>query len=133
MIRLRVRKLKKDRKHLEAEVQKRTWQIQQDKKQIEKDKKIIEQQAEDLKALDKAKSRFFANITHEFRTPLTLITGPIEQMMARGVPKALRSQMRSVKHNAGQLLTLINQLLDLSKLEGGKMQIKTSTADNCGL
>ena len=49
--------------------------------QIESDKEIIQRQAKELKQLDKAKTRFFSNITHEFRTPLTLIIGPVEQLI----------------------------------------------------
>ena len=126
----RTRKLKKDHRHLENEIQKRTWQIEADKKIIEQDKQLIEQQAEDLKALDKTKSRFFANITHEFRTPLTLIKGPIEQMMANPPsPTTLKKRLSGMQKNTDNLLKLINQLLDLSKLESKQMKVVISYND----
>ena len=129
-VRWRIRKLEKDRSRLESEVQRRTRQIETDKKIIEKDKQIIEQQARDLQALDKAKTRFFANITHEFRTPLTLVTGPLEQMVEKlPSPETVRSNISGVLKNARNLMTLINQLLDLSKLEGGQMKTLLSHGD----
>jgi len=67
--RQRIQRLEIEKENLEIEVKKRTAQI-------EADKKIIEQQAQGLKTLDIAKTKFFSNITHEFRTPLTLILGP---------------------------------------------------------
>lgn len=124
VVRWRIRKLQKDREYLEEEVQKRTHQIEQDKIIIEKDKQIIEQQAAALKALDETKSRFFANITHEFRTPLTLVTGPLEQIIEKDPPSHLKKRLNGVLKNAKQLLGLINQLLDISKMEGNKMQIE---------
>ncbi len=107
--------LKKDKERLEAEVQKRTL--------------TIRKQAEELKELDKAKTRFFSNITHEFRTPLTLIIGPLEQLLERNESRPIRQQLFGVFKNAKQLLTLINQMLDLSKLEGGRMQVEVARGD----
>ncbi len=115
-VRWRVRKLEKDREYLEGEVQNRT-------------RKIAEQ-AEALKALDKAKTRFFANITHEFRTPLTLVAGPVEQMIAKPPPPStLKRKLSGILKNTHNLMHLINQLLDLSKLEGGRMKIEVSHGD----
>ncbi|MCB0374484.1 MAG: response regulator, partial [Sinomicrobium sp.] len=122
-VRWRIRKLEKDREHLEEEVQKRT-------RQIEQDKHIMEQQAEELKALDKAKTRFFANITHEFRTPLTLVAGPIEQIIENPPPtNTLKRKLSAVLNNTRNLMNLINQLLDLSKLEGGRMKVEIAHGD----
>ena len=114
-MRWRVQKLKKDRTRLETEVQNRT-------------RKIAEQ-AEALQTLDKAKSRFFANITHEFRTPLTLVAGPVEQMIAEDPPPGFKDKLKSVLKNTRNLMDLINQLLDLSKLEGDRMKIEVSHGD----
>jgi diguanylate cyclase (GGDEF)-like protein len=82
-----------------------------------------------IKRLDNQKTIFFQNISHEFRTPLTLIIGPIQQAMAGKygpIEHALKEQFDVVLKNAGRLLRLINQLLDLSKLDAGKMPIKAS-------
>ncbi len=115
-VRWRVAKLKRDRVRLEAEVQKRTLTIQQ--------------QAEELKTLDKAKTRFFSNITHEFRTPLTLIIGPLEQVVADpALPSIFRRRIDGILKNARHLLTLINQMLDLSKIEGGSMKTEAARGD----
>jgi len=80
-------------------------------------------EAEKIKALDEVKSRFFANISHEFRTPLTLIMGPLRDRLAGELPTADRRVYRLMYHNAERLLRLINQLMDLSRLEAGQMEL----------
>lgn len=77
-----------------------------------------------LKEMDKLKSGFFANISHEFRTPLTLILAPLENELKRKVPAESRESMLLMQRNANRLLQLVNQLLDLSKLEAGRMELR---------
>jgi signal transduction histidine kinase/DNA-binding response OmpR family regulator/Tfp pilus assembly protein PilF len=73
---------------------------------------------------DELKSRFFANISHEFRTPLSLILAPIEaKLKSNTLPKADNDSFQLVRRNGYRLLSLVNQLLDLSKLEVGKMKL----------
>ncbi|MCB0854298.1 MAG: response regulator, partial [Bacteroidetes bacterium] len=79
--------------------------------------------------LDKAKTRFFFIFTHEFRTPLTLIIGPLEQLMEEQENLPAYQRLLGIFKNARQLLSLINQMLDLSKLEGGRMRIEVSRGD----
>lgn len=83
-----------------------------------------QKEAERLAELDQLKTNFFANISHEFRTPLTLILPPIEQLKTKN-PKDEIFQI--IHRNANRLLELINQLLDLSKLEAG--QLKTEVQE----
>lgn len=92
--------------------------------QLAAQKAIIEQQTEELRSLDKAKTRFFSNITHEFRTPLTLILSPLEGLM-RELP--LQASLRTIHANANRLLLLINQLLDLSKIDAGALKPNLAT------
>lgn len=134
---LRIKKLESGKKILEAEVQKRTrqleektFQLETQNRQIAADKQVIIAQAESLQALDKAKTRFFSNITHEFRTPLTLIIGPLEQVISeQSLPTIFRRRLHGVLGNARHLLVLINQLLDISKIESGQMQIEATQGD----
>ncbi|NNJ52404.1 MAG: response regulator, partial [Ignavibacteriaceae bacterium] len=87
--------------------------------------KLDEVKLKESEETDRMKSRFFANISHEFRTPLTLILGPVEKILARSDDE-IQKQANFVKRNATRLLVLINQLLDLSKLEAGKLELKAS-------
>jgi len=81
-------------------------------------------EAEHLKAVDEMKSRFFSNITHEFRTPLSLIISPLEQILQdKELTPELSKKLSVVDRNAQHLLRLINQLLDMSKLETGNMKL----------
>jgi hypothetical protein len=86
-------------------------------------------EADKLREVDKLKSRFFANISHEFRTPLTLIKGPVKQVLSGEFTGNMKEQFRMILSNSDRLLSLINQLLDLSKLESGRMKLKVTETD----
>jgi len=97
-------------------------------KRIEMKKNIEVEQKEynTLKVIDQLKSRFFANISHEFRTPLTLISGYAENLMEALPSNYSKKQVAGIDRNAKNLLKLINELLDISKLEAGKMTLDLS-------
>ncbi len=87
-----------------------------------------------LQELDTAKSNFFANISHEFRTPLTLISGPVEkQLVEENLSEDSRRNLEMVQRNSQRLLNLVDQLLDLSKLESGKMTLKVQEGNPASL
>lgn len=88
--------------------------------------KLNETVLKEREETDRMKSRFFANISHEFRTPLTLILGPAEKITPDSPAEEVQKQTGMIKRNAHRLMNLINQLLDLSKLEAGKLKIKAS-------
>ncbi len=87
----------------------------------EEERKRIEALAE----IDRAKTAFFSNVSHEFRTPLTLMLGPVEDLLAKshtGLSPAAKSQLELVNRNGSRLLRLVNTLLDFSRIEAGRMQ-----------
>ncbi len=77
-----------------------------------------------LRQLDNAKSRFFTNISHELRTPLTLILAPLEKAIEKVKPKSIKEDLQLAHSNSKKLFLLVNEIMDLSKLESGKMQLK---------
>ena len=91
--------------------------------------------AEALTELDQAKTAFFSNVSHEFRTPLTLILGRIEDILVRPEGGALaenRNALSTVHRNAQRLLKLVNTLLDFSRIEAGRVQAFYEPTDLSG-
>jgi PAS domain S-box-containing protein len=87
--------------------------------------------AEELAALDRAKTTFFSNVSHEFRTPLTLMLGPTEDALANP-EKTLRGRdLETVHRNELRLLKLVNTLLDFSRLEAGRVTASYQPTDLC--
>ena len=147
---LQRRRLERRQRELEATVADRTGALRREKQKTE-------QQAERLRAMDRLKSRFFTNVSHEFRTPLTLTIGPLEDLQealaeadeganenAPGTPpsspnpssledSSLRAMIREnvdrALRNSRRLLRLIGQLLDTAKLEAGELTLDAERAD----
>jgi len=95
-------------------------------------RKLEHAEAERLKGLDEFKSRFFTNITHEFRTPLTVILGMTERLTADGgrlTERDSKSSLGLIKRNGENLLRLINQILDLAKLESNTLKMNYVQGD----
>ncbi|WP_442872365.1 ATP-binding protein [Corallococcus sp. NCRR] len=87
------------------------------------------QRAEELARLDAAKTAFFSNVSHEFRTPLTLILGPVEDALAKP-EKALEGEpLELVRRNALRLYKMVNTLLDFSRMEAGRAQARYAPVD----
>lgn len=86
---------------------------------------------EKIRELEKVKSRFFANISHEFRTPLTLITGPVNTLLKDNTDAVTidRPTLGMIARNAKRLQRLINQLLEAARLESGKMRLEVGYGD----
>ncbi|GAB2590034.1 hybrid sensor histidine kinase/response regulator transcription factor [Spirosoma areae] len=99
---------------------------------LEKTIRFVNQLREtvELKAVDEMKTRFFANITHELRTPLSLIVSPVDTLLETAdLPAPYQQQLSIVSRNARQLLRLINQLLDINKLEARQMDLVNEVGD----
>ncbi|MBL9105325.1 MAG: response regulator [Myxococcales bacterium] len=87
-----------------------------------------------LAELDRAKTTFFSNVSHEFRTPLTLMLGPLEALAGdRGLPPAAREQLELVHRNGLRLLKLVNTMLDFSRIEAGRVQAAFEPVDLAAL
>lgn len=100
--------------------------------ELDQNKRKLEESNQKLIALDEMKSRFFANISHELRTPLTLLISPLETLQkekAGLLDEESKNIIRIMFSNAMRLLKLINDLLDLVKLESGRIEIKREAID----
>lgn len=100
--------------------------------ELDANQKELEENNAKLKALDEAKTRFFANISHELRTPLTLILGPVENLKSmpslQGDPK-VSGTLETLSENGFRLLRLINDLLDLVRLDTGDVPLRPENID----
>ena len=86
-----------------------------------------------LRELDHLKTNFFTNISHELRTPLTLIISPIQRLLQQNKDRDSQKSLQMIHYNASKLTELINQLLDLSKLEAGKLSLQVSSGNLQGM
>jgi signal transduction histidine kinase/ligand-binding sensor domain-containing protein/DNA-binding response OmpR family regulator len=102
-----------------------TWKSQVRRIRTRHEYEMTRFESAKLHEVDEMKSRFFANISHEFRTPLTLILEPVKQISEIVEDDKIRSDLQIVHKNANRLLGLVNQLLDISKLESGTMKLQT--------
>jgi PAS domain S-box-containing protein len=94
------------------------------------------ERAEALAAIDRAKTTFFSNVSHEFRTPLTLLVGPLEEELAdetAPLPPAHRERVEIAHRNAMRLLRLVNTLLDFSRIEAGRIDASYEPTDLAAL
>jgi PAS domain S-box-containing protein len=92
--------------------------------------------AEKLAELDLAKTKFFSNVSHEFRTPLSLLLGPLEEVLAEGPARlspGLHEQLVVAHRNALRLLKLVNTLLDFSRIEAGRLDAVYEPTELCKL
>ena len=97
-----------------------------DKNEIKKEKLEIER----LEEVNKLKLELFTNISHEFRTPLTLISGPVDQLVKhKNNSKFVKDHLETIQRNTKVLLQLINELLDFRKSESGKLNLKASKSN----
>jgi signal transduction histidine kinase len=87
------------------------------------------QRAEALAELDRAKTTFFSNISHEFRTPLALILGPLEELLREPLPGQIHQQLEFTHRNSLRLLKLVNTLLDFSRIEAGRIEAVYEATD----
>src|SRR5690606_4986114 len=79
--------------------------------------------------LDLLKIRFFTNVSHEFRTPLTLILAPIERLLKKSNDQGEKTQYLLIQRNAKRLLNLVNQLLDFRRMEVEEVKLNPSEGD----
>lgn len=91
--------------------------------------------AEALAELDRAKTTFFSNVSHEFRTPLTLLLGPLQDLLRQPdnqIPQAAHEELKIMYRNGLRLLKLVNTLLDFSRIEAGRIQAVYEPTDLAG-
>jgi signal transduction histidine kinase len=110
---------------MEAEIYLRAQQLGEANQQLKRANEELARLYEQLQELDNLKTQFFSNVSHEFRTPLTLMLAPLEDLLAKPegtLPPEDRAQLAMVQRNGLRLQTLVNTWLDFSRLEAGRAQ-----------
>ncbi|MCX7985428.1 MAG: tetratricopeptide repeat protein [Bacteroidales bacterium] len=121
----------KEKKALNAILEKQYLKIQEQKDEIENQKKSIEVQAQQLKELNEYKTRFYENISHEFRTPLTLILSPLEQLINNEKDVNIVGLYQIMHRNALRLKNQIDNILQLTKIESNEIKLNLQQIDLC--
>lgn len=115
---------------LNRELSLRKEQLEQQRDQLEQQKDQLERLSRELEAATHAKLVFFTNVSHDFRTPLTLIADPVDQLLAdRSISEQSHQLLELMKKNVHILLRLVNQILDFRKVENGRMELHLEPFD----
>jgi signal transduction histidine kinase/ligand-binding sensor domain-containing protein/AraC-like DNA-binding protein len=132
ILQIRTRILKNQKRHLEQEVEARTRALKEANRLLEQQNDEIQVMAEKLHESDQMKLKFYTNISHEFRTPLTLIMGPTEKLLNREKYEdvaAIRQELELMYRNQRRLFKLINQLLEVRRVESGTLKLSVAEDD----
>ncbi|MCU0373708.1 MAG: response regulator [Chitinophagaceae bacterium] len=100
-----------------------------ERKNIRKEMEYERQKMEDIRKVDQMKMNFITNISHEFKTPLSLILGPIDHLIQETHDEPRLNKLKMVKRNSRRLLNLVNQLLDFRKMESGEVRLIEKEGD----
>ena len=129
-IQLRNLWLEKEVKKQTAEIEHQAADLQLANEKLKHKAKIIKEKAQQLDQLNKTQARFFTSLSHEFRTPLTLLLGNLEALLQAEKPELVFEKLsRRMQMSAHQLLLLINQLMDTAKLESGQYRLRVNEGE----
>ncbi len=110
-------------RRVRKEAARRIWQVRREREKAEEAEKAE-------KELNKIQQNYFANVAHEFRTPLTMIAGPAQQLStSAGIQGADRQLVDIIRRNTTWMLSLVNQLLDFNRISNSKLQLKVAKMD----
>lgn len=121
-------------RELEEQVAQRTARISDQNRQLQQQSDVLQEQAARLAQVDELKTQFFVNVGHEFRTPLTLVMGPIDDVLgdpSMRLAARARDLLELAQRNARRVLDLIIELLDIHKLEHGQLPLQPLPIDLC--
>jgi len=114
------------------ELEKKTQSLEEKNDEISNQRDQLKEMVEKVEELSNVKQRFFTNISHEFRTPLTLILGAIEMLLksqSHNNPDKLYNAYDTIQRSSRRILKLINQILEIRKIETGKLELQLSDGD----
>ncbi len=126
LFKARLYTIKKWNIHLETQIKKQTKSIEEQKNKIIAQKEEMVEMSNQLHEADQAKLKFYTNISHEFRTPLTIIMGNIEKIKEQGVSQL---SLKNITRSSDRLLRLVNQFIDLRKYDQGELKLEVSKFD----
>lgn len=124
--RIRLYTVKKWNQQLEKQIKEQTLSIEEQKNKIIVQKERMLNLNERLREADQAKLKYYTNLSHEFRTPLTIIMGYIDTLQEQGVS---RGTLRKIKKSSDRLYSLVNQFIDLRKYDQGELKLEVSNFD----
>jgi len=135
ILQVRTRILENQKRHLAREVEDRTRDLREANHLLEDRNQEIQKMAEQLHESDQMKLRFFTNISHEFRTPLTLLLGPTEKLLGKEDFRdtaAVKQELELMYRNERRLFKLINQLLEVRRVETDNLRLSVAEDDLAG-
>jgi len=126
ILRIRIYTIRRWNIQLEKQIKEQTFSIEEQKNKIIAQKEKMVKLNQKLREADQAKLRYYTNLSHEFRTPLTIIMGNIDQLKDHGVNQFI---LKNIKRSSDRLFRLVNQFIDLHKYDHGELKLQVSHFD----